>query len=522
MTENYNEGETNEDKMDEIYPPLTKKKSLKRLKKQRNKSLQRQKDLLNFKATLRSSDTLVASTSSSLLLDPEEKFGTTVSSLTSVSIPLVHKGYNMHKNGYFVAAKKLAKIIIPSSRSVAIAGGMNVVNIGRVQRKVQRAGKKTIKNRHCVLREGTLKFYSTNVTDEVVLDEAPPEELLRGSETIYIQHIRNVELLDKKSRAVKIEYWNKPRQSWMEQKGQQMLNLTLRRRKKSMDKDGTDEGESFEEEFKRKSQRRKKRKSKFLTAKGSGSAGHASLSRRLTKTLSFRRSESVSDEPGSDFDVDNEIDQASEEMDDRDVPDYVVEHITLVAASAAEAKRWMRFIVLSLENQSVVFTAFADILERDQEHIEASEKLRRHAVDLAALACGHKSELAITAQKNLGEFLEKQEHYNEASMWFDLAESKDEEEVELKNNDAFFQLVEFFEMNKVSNADEEARKLFEKYSPSEVALKLHKKYKRVPRDWGYFLRESNKGSILLDVQRELPDLKKSDYFYSVSYSNGEP
>jgi len=449
--------------------------------------------------------------------------GTTLSSATTVSMSLQNKGCDIHANGYFVAAKKMCKLVTPSSKSITIAGGKNITNYGEIQIRAQRPGKGTkTKTRHCVLKNGTMKFYALNVSPEP-LDECPPDDLLHGTETVYVQHIRNIRMNGPKSKSFILTYWNKPKRTWMERQGDQVMKMTLRRKNKKKKKGSmTDEYQRASANKSRKYLRSANESQMVLASRSSSThsltgllkSNQASLPRRISRSLSFRNRAVSGEDDLAGVEVDE--DEVEEE---RDVPDYVTEKIMISAPSPEEACRWVRFILMSIENQAVVFAAFAEILRRDPTHAEGAEALRRHGVDLLTLAKGHSHPKVLEARKKLADTLEDNGRFDESAMWYDLSEEDytETDKAGFNVNDSFFQLVEFFKDNHVINADEEARKLFERGTPSEICVKLHKKFNRVPTGWGYYLRQLAKQKMLVKFQEEIEDLKSRDYFYSTRF-----
>lgn len=446
------------------------------------------------------------------------------------STSLAHKGYRLHEAGYYVAANKLCKLIDPSSRTIQITGGTVVCQKGMINYRPEGNNKvilQKMKSRWAVMKEGTIKLHNASMPPEY-MDDEPPEEFLYENETLYVQHIRALKIKDVSSKTFTMVYWRKPRSSWRERAGNSLMNLTMSRKSVGKNKDGST--------MKRLSRRRSSNnfsiRRKDRDASSSSLTSKKSSGSTLKRGLSFknlvtrRSSQSFADSDSDDSDDETDNDQPDEVEDEEKKrqrenieSDYVEEKITFSFETVEDTKRWIRSLLLMIENQAIVFDAYADIMSKNEKAMSEDEKqrtaveaLRRHAVDLWALAKGQDSEKVESARLRLGKFLELEGKVIEADHWLDMA--LDRQSVEKNFGEIFYQLSEFLE-NKTSDPDEEARRLQEKYANSKIAKYLYKRYKAVPMGWEHYLAEQSVSSPLYRFQHELDDLKEQDYFLDI-------
>uniref|UniRef100_A0A7S3LST4 Uncharacterized protein n=1 Tax=Aplanochytrium stocchinoi TaxID=215587 RepID=A0A7S3LST4_9STRA len=417
-----------------------------------------------------------------------------------------------------------------------------------------------------LLRNGILKFYNPHALGKEEMEDPGtilPDDQLYQSETVYIQNIKALRLKDVRAKQFSIVYRKKPgpSRSSISRIG---MNLTLRRgisfSGEPNDSNVTLETRSRSNSLsKRLSNSRKRisnsRKSlskattqtagilkRTFSMRGaanniSNSAG--SLSRRISRSISSSQLDEE-DFNIDDIDIDDLCDDsvgsdsASEDQptapaDDKDQDGkYEEAVVTIKTKTVEETSNWLLYILVALENQALVFDSFADILEESMK--ETTEDLRRHAVDLWAVAKGPKDESVYLARERLAKYLEKKGDGQEAILWHELSKPKSDHESDddinssMKRDQAFYELLNFLEHNdQCADPDEEARTIFEgELELSNIATKVYEKYKAIPEGWEKYLLKVDginginikTGTPLEQLQQEIPGLKAARFFES--------
>uniref|UniRef100_A0A7S3LPG8 PH domain-containing protein n=1 Tax=Aplanochytrium stocchinoi TaxID=215587 RepID=A0A7S3LPG8_9STRA len=463
---------------------------------------------------------------------------------------LADKGYNLHEHGYYYAAKCMCKLVKPSNKAIQIAGGFIVSKTGelKVRKEANASGSGASKprRRYCVLRSGMMRFYNTSVKGNSLMDDEPDEEFLYSKETIYVQHIRAVRIKSLKSKSFQIVMWKKPSKlKTYSRSPSMMLNLTLRR--------NNSDGDGGKPKLQKRTMSMRLMQGLTLGRSSANSNSNresastlssrsSNLSGRFSLNVKSNRSSWNADKKSSVGSAESSIggDSVVEEWDSDDdnesivstatsaASDHKEETITFRFSSSEEMKTWVKYLLIEMENQAIVFNAYADILTNDKQKVFVTGNLRRHSVDLYTLAKGVNNRNVWRMREVLAEFLEENGFMDEAELWYELAhvdrannkqgqgDPTDRDIMGVgtihripKMEEAFFELTEFLKKNSrhISNADEQARKWFEQFTPAEIAIKLHRQYKKVPKDWEFYLTNS-KSNALEILQLETENLKE--------------
>mmetsp|Transcript_15246 Transcript_15246/g.18498 ORF Transcript_15246/g.18498 Transcript_15246/m.18498 type:complete len:507 (-) Transcript_15246:1399-2919(-) len=433
-------------------------------------------------------------------------------------------GYELHECGYYSAAQDMCKLITPSNQAIQIAGGFILSKCGeiKVRKEATRngSGASKPKRRYMVLRQGKLRFYNTVAPTQSLMPDEPDEEFLYEKETIFCQYIRAIRVKSLKAKSFQVVVWKRKSDESLTRTTSR-LSLTLRRGQKKDDMNlkvrnsNSKKSKGFALKKSASGTNVKKglrdsgssdgEKTRFDSASSSGSMGSV-FSRFSSKNLGLRASASSADT------------WDSEEEDDRDLKEEVV---TIRCESSEQMKEWVRNLLIEIENQAIVFDAYADILGNDAEKASETEDLRRHAVDLWTLAKGIDNQNTWGARERLAEFLQSVNKLDEANMWFELShssktmsESKNGNTIAgihriPKREESFYQLTEFVKRNAkhITDPDEQSRKWCEEFTHSEIAVKLFRQYKKVPVGWEYYLINS-KGNTLEVLQKETESVKE--------------
>lgn len=104
------------------------------------------------------------------------------------------------------------------------------------------------------------------------------------------------------------------------------------------------------------------------------------------------------------------------------IVDTDYEYITFTFKKLHRCHDWLKHILVEIENQAILFSAYCDIIEQKQgSNMDNLEVMLRKAVDLYTLARGVRNTKVWQMRERLANLLDERNDIEEAKVWFELS-----------------------------------------------------------------------------------------------------